>query len=127
MNRPGWMKTATRGMCRVVVGAVMSACWMPAAFGASAVGDPPIPAMPAAATADPFSAPTGGNIGITLDRMAHASEILDRIHERRWSYREVGVTVRYSTYSLAKGQSSSNALRIALQRYRALFDRLLGL
>jgi glycosyltransferase involved in cell wall biosynthesis len=49
---------------------------------------------------------------ITQDRMAHASEILDEIRVQGLRYCEVPVTVRYSADSLAKGQSSRNALAI---------------
>lgn len=52
---------------------------------------------------------------ITMDRMAHASEILDQIRPRGWRFREVPVTVRYSGYSMAKGQSSWNSIRIAVE------------
>lgn len=51
-------------------------------------------------------------IRITQDGMAHASEILDNIAEHRLRYREIPVTIRYTAYSLSRGQSSSNALHI---------------
>ena len=51
--------------------------------------------------------------------MAHASEIIDQIHRSGLVYTEVPVRVQYTKYSRAKGQSSSAALRIAL-------DYLLG-
>ena len=51
-------------------------------------------------------------IRITQDRMAHASEILDQIRRQRLSYCEIPVTLLYSEDTLAKGQSSWNALRI---------------
>lgn len=47
---------------------------------------------------------------ITLDRMAHASEILDLIVAKRLRYVERPVTIRYSTASLAKGQSTLRAM-----------------
>ena len=52
-----------------------------------------------------------------MDRMAHASEILDQIKEHELDFREVPVNVYYSKRSLDKGQSSSNAIRIALQMF----------
>lgn len=58
---------------------------------------------------------------ITMDRMAHASEILDQIAHHQWRYKEVPVTIRYSAHSLAKGQTSWNSLRIAAQ---VLMERL---
>ncbi|HEX7477934.1 MAG TPA: glycosyltransferase family 2 protein [Polyangiales bacterium] len=58
-------------------------------------------------------------IDLQLDRMAHASEIVDQIASCGLSYREVPVHIRYTAYSLAKGQKSSAALRVA-------FDYLIG-
>jgi glycosyltransferase involved in cell wall biosynthesis len=52
-------------------------------------------------------------IELTLDRMAHASEILDQIRLRRLRWRELPVHVRYTAESLRKGQSSWSAARIA--------------
>ncbi|HEX7155397.1 MAG TPA: glycosyltransferase family 2 protein [Thermoanaerobaculia bacterium] len=52
-------------------------------------------------------------IEITLDGMAHASEIVDRISEHRLKVTEVPVVIRYSEYSMKKGQSSTAAFRIA--------------
>lgn len=51
-------------------------------------------------------------IVIKEDRMAHASEILHDIAQYRLSYVEVPMTMRYTEHSLAKGQSSLNALSI---------------
>jgi glycosyltransferase involved in cell wall biosynthesis len=52
-------------------------------------------------------------IRITQDRMAHASEILDRICREGLRFCEVPVTIHYSAATRAKGQSSWNALKIA--------------
>ncbi|HEV3259633.1 MAG TPA: glycosyltransferase family 2 protein [Gemmataceae bacterium] len=54
-------------------------------------------------------------IHITLDRMAHASEILDQIRLHGLGFCEVPVTIRYSPATLAKGQSSWNAFKIVGQ------------
>jgi glycosyltransferase involved in cell wall biosynthesis len=54
-------------------------------------------------------------IRITQDRMAHASEILDQIRQKGLSYREEPVVIHYTEDTLAKGQSSWNALRIVGQ------------
>jgi polyprenyl-phospho-N-acetylgalactosaminyl synthase len=51
---------------------------------------------------------------IQLDRMAHASELIDQVHSSGLPYREVPVHIRYTDYSLAKGQRSSAALRVAI-------------
>ena len=56
---------------------------------------------------------------IRLDRMAHASELIDLVRRTGLAWVEVPVRVRYTAYSRAKGQRSWGALRIAL-------DYLLG-
>jgi glycosyltransferase involved in cell wall biosynthesis len=60
-----------------------------------------------------FSRRAARRIRITQDRMAHASEILDRIRQEDLRFCEAPVTIRYSEATLAKGQSSWNALKIA--------------
>lgn len=58
-------------------------------------------------------------ISIRLDRMAHASEILDQIRIHKLRYVEVPVRIRYTEYSRQKGQRARAAFRIAI-------DYLLG-
>ena len=58
-------------------------------------------------------------IDIQLDRMAHASEIMDQIRQSRLRYVEVAVRVRYTEYARRKGQRATNAVRVA-------FDYLVG-
>ncbi len=60
-----------------------------------------------------FSRRAAEHLDIQLDRMAHASEIIDQIRNSGLSYREVPVRVRYTAYSLQKGQRSSAAFRVA--------------
>jgi len=48
------------------------------------------------------------------NRMAHASEILDQIASSGLKYIEVPVNIEYNSYSLAKGQRSSDAIDILL-------------
>jgi glycosyltransferase involved in cell wall biosynthesis len=60
-----------------------------------------------------FSRRAAENIRITLDRMAHASELIDIIVGTRLPFREVPVQVRYTAYSVSKGQSSLGVFRIA--------------
>jgi glycosyltransferase involved in cell wall biosynthesis len=62
-------------------------------------------------------------IHLRQNRMAHASEILDQIQERRLRYVEVPVTIRYSAETMAKGQSSWNALKIVAQLLLGRFVR----
>ncbi len=54
-------------------------------------------------------------IRLYQNRMAHASEILDEVRTHNLRYVEVPVTIRYSADTLAKGQSSWNALKIVAQ------------
>jgi hypothetical protein len=44
--------------------------------------------------------------------MAHASEILDEIARHRLRHIEVPVSIRYTEYSLAKGQRISDAIQV---------------
>lgn len=62
-----------------------------------------------------LSRPAATSIRITTDRMAHASEIVDQAVEKRLRVKEVPVTIRYSPRSFAKGQSSLDAFKIALE------------
>jgi glycosyltransferase involved in cell wall biosynthesis len=58
-------------------------------------------------------------LNLRLPGMAHASEILEAVSRHGLRYVEVPMTVRYTDYSRAKGQSSVNALNI-------VFDLLLA-
>ena len=51
--------------------------------------------------------------------MAHASEIISQLREHRMVMREIPVQIHYTEYSMAKGQSSLNAINI-------LFDLVIG-
>lgn len=59
-----------------------------------------------------FTRAAAAKLDIRLDRMAHASEILDQIVRQELRFEEVPVHVRYTEYSRHKGQSSFAALRI---------------
>jgi glycosyltransferase involved in cell wall biosynthesis len=54
-------------------------------------------------------------IHITMNRMEHASEIIDQIARSGFRFVEVPVTIRYSDASLAKGQKTSAAFRMGLR------------
>jgi len=54
-------------------------------------------------------------IKITLDGMAHASEVQDIIARKKIYFKEVPVNIKYTNYSLSKWQKSSNAINIALK------------
>jgi glycosyltransferase involved in cell wall biosynthesis len=58
-------------------------------------------------------------LDITQAGMAHASELLAQLAHHKMILREVPVQILYTDYSLAKGQSSLNALNI-------LFDLVVG-
>ena len=51
-------------------------------------------------------------LNLSQDRMAHASEIIDQIAEYKIKYVEVPVTLRYTEYSLKKGQNLFDYLKI---------------
>lgn len=68
-----------------------------------------------------FSRKAAQEIEIVQDRMAHASEIIDEIAQKKIKFKEVPVTIIYSDYSKAKGQSIFNSIKIAL---RLLFSKL---
>ncbi|MCU1329565.1 MAG: glycosyltransferase family 2 protein [Bryobacterales bacterium] len=59
-----------------------------------------------------FTRSAAQKLRITQARMAHASEILDQIGLAKLSYAEAPVTIRYTEYSLAKGQKISGMFRI---------------
>jgi glycosyltransferase involved in cell wall biosynthesis len=62
-----------------------------------------------------FSRRAASTIHIQLDRMAHASELMDQIRHSGLAYTEVPVHVRYTHYSRRKGQRGVHALRIAFE------------
>ncbi len=62
-----------------------------------------------------FTREAASKLHIRQDRMAHASEILDEVRRLGLRFTEVPVTIRYTAGTLAKGQSSWNAVRIAWQ------------
>jgi len=64
-----------------------------------------------------FTAYAARTCRMTQPGMAHASEILSAIARRKLRYVEVPTTITYSEYSLAKGQSLTNSVKI-------LFDLL---
>ena len=52
------------------------------------------------------------NLRITLNGMAHASELISYLARSSWRVREIPVTIRYTDYSRAKGQSLVNGVNI---------------
>ncbi len=62
-----------------------------------------------------MTAETAKKLNLQHDRMEHASEILDKIKVLNLKYTEVPVTIHYTEYSQAKGQSISNSINIAFK------------
>jgi glycosyltransferase involved in cell wall biosynthesis len=62
-----------------------------------------------------FSRRAASMLDIRLDRMAHASEIIDQVRHSGLSYVEVPVHVMYTDYSRLKGQRASAAIRVTLE------------
>lgn len=60
-----------------------------------------------------FTRSAATKLRLVQDRMAHASEILDQVRLHQMRYVEVPVTIRYSAETLAKGQTSMQAVKIA--------------
>ena len=58
-------------------------------------------------------------LDLSQSGMAHASEIISQLREHRMVMREIPVQIHYTEYSMAKGQSSLNAINI-------LFDLVIG-
>jgi len=64
-----------------------------------------------------------GSIVIRQNRMAHASEILDEVARRGLRFVEVPVHVRYTPYSITKGQKLSGAFEILIDLMSGHFFR----
>lgn len=54
------------------------------------------------------------NFEITQNRMAHASEIIDIIRDLKMKYVEMPCHIRYTSYSIGKGQSAWNSINIVI-------------
>ena len=59
-----------------------------------------------------FTRAAARKVKITQNRMAHASELLDQVARHKMSYVEVAVTISYTNYSRAKGQTLLGAADI---------------
>ncbi len=63
-------------------------------------------------------------ITIISDGMVYANELNDEIRQKKLSFVELPVNIRYTDYSLWRGQRSSNAIKILIELlYRKLFYR----
>ncbi len=70
-----------------------------------------------------FTWKAAARLSIKQPRMAHASEILEQIGTLGLSYAEAPVTVRYTEYSLGKGQKISGMFRILMDIFYASWTR----
>lgn len=59
-----------------------------------------------------FTRPVADSLHITMNGMAHASEIVNRLAASQWRVREVPVSILYTDYSKSKGQSLVNGVNI---------------
>ncbi len=59
-----------------------------------------------------LSRPVARELRITMNGMAHASEIVSYLGRSRWTVREAPVCIRYTDYSRSKGQSLINGVNI---------------
>jgi hypothetical protein len=63
-------------------------------------------------------------ITIISDGMVYANELNDEIRQKKLSFVELPVNIRYTDYSLWRWQRSSNAIKILIELlYRKLFYR----
>ena len=64
-----------------------------------------------------FNRAFASSLRIKMSGMAHASEIIDHIGMGGWRYKEVPVTIKYTDYSRAKGQSTLNSVNILIDLF----------
>jgi len=62
-----------------------------------------------------FTLNTVKKIKLTINWMAYASELVDKLKQNKIKFTEVPVNIKYTDYSLSKWQKSSNAIFIALK------------
>ena len=60
-----------------------------------------------------FNRKVASQLSITMPDFSHASEIIERIVQKKFSYKEVPVNIIYTDYSRKKGQSIMNAVNIS--------------
>ncbi len=61
---------------------------------------------------------------LTADGMHYANELNEQIRGNKMKYTEIPVHIRYTSYSLWKGQKNSNSLRLAMEMiYKKIFFR----
>ncbi|UXY15539.1 glycosyltransferase family 2 protein [Chitiniphilus purpureus] len=70
-----------------------------------------------------FNRKAAMDLRIRQNRMAHASEIIDFIGKMKWVYEEYPVTIKYTDYSIRKGQRMSNSVSIVMDQLLSKFNR----
>lgn len=70
-----------------------------------------------------FTAEAAKKLNITQNRMAHASQLLNQVSEHNMTHIEVPVVIRYTSYSLAKGQKISNLFNILWESFMELLKK----
>lgn len=68
-----------------------------------------------------FTRKAASQFSITQNRMAHATQFLVQIRRHKMPYVEIPVKIRYTQYSVAKGQKMSNAVNIIWESFTELF------
>lgn len=68
-----------------------------------------------------FSKQAVNQIHLTIDGMAYASELVDKINKKKLEFIEVPVNIKYTEYSMSKWQKNSNAIKIALSMINKKF------
>ena len=70
-----------------------------------------------------FRTEVAGALQLTQNRMAHASEILSKIHRGGYRFTEIPCVVLYTDYSKAKGQSHLGIINIVFDLFMKNFLR----
>lgn len=70
-----------------------------------------------------FTRAAASRMRITQNRMAHASQILEEVAHQGFRYVEVPVTIRYTEYSVKKGQKLANGFNILWESMTEIFSR----
>lgn len=60
-----------------------------------------------------FNRKVANQLNITMPDFSHASEIIEKIAHKQFTYKEIPVTILYTDYSRKKGQSVLNAINIS--------------
>jgi glycosyltransferase involved in cell wall biosynthesis len=70
-----------------------------------------------------FNRKVASQLNITMPDFSHASEIIERIAHKKFTYQEVPITVTYTDYSRKKGQSILNAVNISFDIFLNKFTK----